>query len=102
MRQTDLDGSDGATTRERITVYLRANTATASELAAAFDVSPHSALAHVRHVSRSLRASDEQLLVAPPECRDCGFDRFDEPANLPSRCPNCKSESLTEPVFTVE
>jgi predicted Zn-ribbon and HTH transcriptional regulator len=91
-----------ATTRERIADRLRAEPATPSALAAEFDVGPHSAVEHVRHLARSLDAADEQLQVAPPTCEDCGFDRFDDPANLPSRCPDCKHEAVTEPVFRIE
>jgi predicted Zn-ribbon and HTH transcriptional regulator len=96
MREADR------TTRERIADALRDHSATSSELAARFDLEPTTALDHVRHVARSLDGTGEQLLVRPPECRDCGFDGFDDPANLPSRCPECKSEGVAEPVFRVE
>ncbi|MFC7044999.1 transcriptional regulator [Halobacteriaceae archaeon GCM10025711] len=95
MREADR------TTRERITDALRREPATPSELAAAFDLTPSAALSHVRHVARSLDATDEELLVRPPTCRDCGFDGFDDLLNLPSRCPECKSEAVEEPAFTV-
>jgi predicted Zn-ribbon and HTH transcriptional regulator len=90
------------TTRERITAHLRETTASPSSLAAEFDVTPGLAVEHVRHVARSLSDDDEQLLVAPPECRECGFDGFDDPANRPSRCPECKNEGIDEPTFTIE
>jgi len=54
----------------------------------------------VEHVSRSVEG-DAELLVAPPECRDCGFDGFDDPINQPSRCPECKSERIEEPAFVI-
>jgi predicted Zn-ribbon and HTH transcriptional regulator len=95
MREAD------ETTRERIAAHLRETTASPSSLATEFDVTAELAVEHVRHVARSLSADDEQLLVAPPECRDCGFDRFDDPANRPSRCPECKSEAIDEPTFTI-
>jgi len=95
MREAD------ATTRERITAHLRETAASPSSLAAEFDVTANAAVEHVRHVARSLSDRDEQLLVAPPECRDCGFDRFDDRANRPSRCPECKSESVAEPEFRI-
>jgi len=41
------------------------------------------------------------LLVAPPTCDDCGFDAFDDLVNRPSRCPECKSESVTEPAYRI-
>ena len=42
------------------------------------------------------------FLVAPPECRNCGFSAFDDPVNYPSRCPDCRSESIEEAVFKIE
>ena len=75
----------------------------AGSLAAEFEITTESALAHVKHIATSLDGNaDERLLVAPPECRECGFSAFDDPANRPSRCPECKSESIEEPVFKIE
>ena len=90
------------TTRERIADRLRRGTATPRALAIEFETTPDDTVTHVRHLARSLDPTDEQLLVAPPECRDCGFDRFDDPANRPSRCPECKSESIKDPEFRIE
>ncbi|UPV73040.1 transcriptional regulator [Halorussus limi] len=95
MREADQ------TTRERIAAHLRETAASPSALAVEFDVTAGAAIDHVRHVAESLSASDEQLLVAPPECRDCGFSDFDDPANRPSRCPECKSESVEDPEFRI-
>ncbi|WP_435179943.1 transcriptional regulator [Halorussus sp. AFM4] len=95
MREADQ------TTRERIAAHLRETTASPSALATEFDVTAGTAIDHVRHVAQSLSGDDEQLLVAPPECRDCGFSDFDDPANRPSRCPECKSESVEDPEFRI-
>lgn len=89
------------TTRERIADLLREQPMTASELAAAAETTPQTAIEHVKHIARSVAESEEELLVAPPTCRDCGFDGFDDPANLPSRCPACHSERIDEPTFTI-
>jgi predicted Zn-ribbon and HTH transcriptional regulator len=89
------------TTRQHIADCLREETAEASRLASEFEITTAAALSHVEHVARSLEGTDEQLLAAPPECRDCGFERFDDLTNRPSRCPDCKSEDVTEPTFTV-
>jgi predicted Zn-ribbon and HTH transcriptional regulator len=89
------------TTRERIADHLREEPADPTDLAAAVDTTPQAALEHVRHLARSLEAAGERLEVAPPTCEDCGFDGFDDPANRPSRCPECKGENLTDPVFRV-
>ncbi|MXV63771.1 transcriptional regulator [Natronorubrum sp. JWXQ-INN-674] len=98
MREAD------ETTRQRLADALRAEPATPSELAVQLDLTPESVLRHAEHVSRSVDSAttDEQFLVAPPACRECGFDGFDDLLNLPSRCPDCKSESVSEPTLTIE
>jgi len=90
------------TTRERIADRLREKPLPASALAREFEIRASDALDHVQHVARSLDGTEEQLLVAPPECEECGFDGFDDLVNRPSRCPECKHEGVTEPVFRVE
>jgi len=97
-----LTGVDAETTRQRLARTLREGPATPGELASALDSTPSSVLEHARHLARSLDPTDETLLVAPPACRDCGFDGFDDPANLPSRCPECRSESIAEPTLVIE
>lgn len=98
-----MQGAD-RTTRERIADRLRDQTLSAAEIAAEYDITAAAALSHVRHVARSLDAdpADERLLAAPPECTDCGFAGFDDLANRPSRCPECKSEAVEEPAFRIE
>ncbi|WP_159904060.1 transcriptional regulator [Salinirussus salinus] len=90
------------TTRERIADRLREETLAAGELAAEFEIRTAEALDHVRHVARSLEPTGEDLLVAPPTCEECGFSEFDDLVNRPSRCPECKSEAVTEPAFRIE
>ena len=92
----------GRTTRQRIADHLRDQPATASALAREFEINAAEALTHVEHIAQSLDGSGEQLLVAPPTCVECGFEDFDDLVNRPSRCPECKSESIDEPAFQVE
>lgn len=90
------------TTRERMTDRLREETLTPSALAREFEVTAGEALTHVDHIAKSLAEGDETLLAAPPTCQECEFDDFDNLVNRPSRCPECKSEKLSEPAFRVE
>jgi len=90
------------TTRERMADRLRERPHTASELAREFELRTADALTHVEHVARSVDAGDEEFLVAPPECADCGFAGFDDLINRPSRCVECKSEAIEDPVFRIE
>ncbi len=95
-----MQGAD-RTTRERIVSFLREESAEAGRIANEFEITTASALSHVEHIAKSLDGTDEQLLAAPPECLECGFDGFDTLINRPSRCPECKSERVSEPIFTV-
>lgn len=90
------------TTRQRIADQLRAEALAAGAIAREFEIRTSDALDHVEHIARSLESTDEQLLVAPPECEECGFTDFDDLVNRPSRCPKCKNEGVAEPVFRVE
>lgn len=90
------------TTRERVAERLRAAPATPAALAEEFGVTPAAAVEHVRHLARSLDHRDGELQVAPPECRDCGFEGFDDPLNRPSRCPECRSEAVADPAFRID
>jgi len=91
------------TTRQRIAEALREDASTASDLGARLSLPTPVVYDHLDHVSQSVGESDgtERFLVAPPECRDCGFDGFDDPVNEPSRCPECKSERIAEPRFVI-
>ena len=91
-----------STTRQRIADELRTEAATASTLATTVGTTRSAVLDHLQHVARSLSDADEQFLVAPPTCRECGFDGFDDPINYPSRCPDCKSERVEEPAFKID
>lgn len=90
------------TTRQRIVDRLREEPMAAGAIAGEFEIRTDAALDHVEHIAQSLEPTDETLLVAPPECEECGFDEFDHLINRPGRCPECKSESVAEPAFTVE
>lgn len=96
MREAD------ETTRQRLADALRDEPATPSALATRLDLTTGAVLRHAEHVARSVDGTDEQFLVAPPACRECGFDAFDDLLNLPSRCPECKNEAIDEPTFTIE
>lgn len=91
----------GETTRQHIERLLRSRAMTATELADAVGTIPDAAIDHVRHVARSLADAEAGVEVAPPRCRSCGFDAFDDPANRPSRCPRCQGEAIDDPTFTI-
>ncbi len=89
------------TRRQRIVELLRQRQRTPSGLAEDVDASVEAVHDDLEHVAESLEGTEERLLVAPPECRECGFDGFHDKI-APSKCPECKSEHLGEAVFVVE
>ncbi|MEA1930780.1 transcriptional regulator [Halohasta litorea] len=92
-----------STRRERLAETLGAEPATASQLADTLDTPVSTVYQDLKHVARSVRsAEDREFLVAPPECSSCGFSNYDDPVNYPSRCPECRSESIQEAVFKIE
>ncbi|MFB6114549.1 MAG: transcriptional regulator [Halodesulfurarchaeum sp.] len=90
-----------STTRERIDAMLRDDAFTVSTLSEEFELSRRDVVSHLRHVAKSVQGEGSEFLVRPPECLDCGFDDFDDLLNEPSRCPECKSESIREPAFRI-
>jgi hypothetical protein len=65
-------------------------------------VSVDEVIDYIHGVKKTLDET-EQVFVAPPECQDCGFDDWDNPGNIQSRCPekDCRSERIAEPEFTI-
>lgn len=91
---------DDSTTRQRIKRILRyregvSPTSVANSLEE--DLSAPEVIDHIGHISKSLEQEDESVLVAPPECKECGFDGFDKLLNIPSKCPECRSTWIEEP-----
>jgi len=99
-----MSDADDATTRERIADALRTAPHDAADLSTAVGVPRSAVYTHLEHVAQSVRADSagERFLVAPPECRACGFDGFDDSLNDPSRCPECRSERIAPPTFVIE
>ncbi|WXG41751.1 MAG: transcriptional regulator [Candidatus Freyarchaeum deiterrae] len=59
-------------------------------------------LEDLHHIAITLRKTDSKLVMAPPTCLRCGFvfKELKKP-KMPSRCPKCKSERITQPLFQI-
>jgi predicted Zn-ribbon and HTH transcriptional regulator len=56
-------------------------------------------IADLEHLRLSFKHQAATLLMVPPSCTTCGFTfRLDVP-KAPSRCPQCKSKALSDPIF---
>jgi predicted Zn-ribbon and HTH transcriptional regulator len=59
----------------------------------------------LEHVAKSVYAESrgrERVIMLPPKCRACGFIfKALEKPKRPGKCPKCKSERVTSPLFKI-
>lgn len=91
-----------STLRQQIMEKLEGSRMTARDLSQELRLSEDEILKHLPHVARSLSSTQRRLVMEPPICIACGF-RFIKRDRMraPSRCPLCKGEHITEPLFSV-
>jgi predicted Zn-ribbon and HTH transcriptional regulator len=88
------------TLRKAIAEALESEPLDLREISKLFHIKEREALDHLEHIARSVRP--KRFIMEPPLCLDCGFafkkrDRL----STPSRCPLCKSSSITSPRFRI-
>jgi predicted Zn-ribbon and HTH transcriptional regulator len=90
------------TVRQSIAELLRSRELTAQEISKQASIPERDVAEHLRHIEHTLLQSGERLHVLSPHCVKCGFV-FEqrEKHGRPSRCPQCKSERLSKPRFSV-
>ncbi|MBI2546598.1 HTH domain-containing protein [Candidatus Woesearchaeota archaeon] len=90
------------TRRQQIIQILRQTPQTVKQLADYFEVTRGEIETDLVHIEKSVRAENQKLVIQPASCRECSFV-FRERSRLrkPSKCPRCKSEAITEPVFSI-
>jgi hypothetical protein len=58
---------------------------------------------HLEHIRRSLQRERRRLIVLPASCLKCGFVfRKRQRLTTPGKCPVCRSESISELLFSIE
>ncbi len=90
------------TARRQILGLLSERPRTAKELSADVRIPEKEVYGHLDHLRRSLHREGRRVGVTPAECLACGFvfrkrERFERPG----RCPVCRGESVSEPLFFV-
>ncbi len=99
--QAEEEKDCGLTIRQRLAQLLQEDEYTAKELSRILSIREKEVYEHLPHVARSLGGAFT-LIGSPARCLSCGFSfakrqRF----TRPGRCPVCKSQQITEPVFNV-
>lgn len=92
-----------STIRRQIEELLATDVLGARDISAAIGIAEKEVYGHLEHLRRSLHREGGKLRVTPAECRKCGYV-FVKRQRLtrPSRCPVCRGESVTEPLFALE
>jgi predicted Zn-ribbon and HTH transcriptional regulator len=91
------------TVRRRILSLLSGRPLTARQISAEVGIPEKEAYEHLPHIKRTVARLGGRLAVTPAECRQCGYlFRKRERPNRPGRCPVCRGESISEPLFAVE
>ena len=90
------------TVRRRILSLLSDHSLTARQISAEAGIPEKEAYAHLPHVKRTAARLGARLSITPPACRQCGYVfRKRERQARPGRCPLCRGESISEPLFAV-
>jgi predicted Zn-ribbon and HTH transcriptional regulator len=85
------------TLRKEIAKALAEGPMDLREISQLFRIREKDVLDHLLHISRSAR-----LKMDPAVCLECGFSfKKRDRLNTPSRCPLCKSESISPPRYQV-
>lgn len=88
------------TTRQAITDELLLGMRTLRDLSQALSISEKEVISHLPHVKQSAKHKGYDFLIEPSKCLSCGFIfEHRERWAKPSRCPKCKAEKLTTPMF---
>ena len=58
---------------------------------------------HIAHIRISLHKKGLRLKIIPAECKHCGFSfKKREKLQKPGKCPICRAEKISEPLFSIE
>jgi transcriptional regulator len=92
------------TPRQRIMQLITGTRLSSFQLAQMIGLPERLIEEHLLHVIRTVgRDTTRRFLLEPSSCQTCGFE-FTERSRVtrPSRCPRCRSESITAPRFGIE
>ncbi len=93
----------GETIRKEIINVLREGTWSALDISGEVSISEKTVYEHLQHIQKSINKKEGTFVVVPSECRKCGFIfKKREKLKKPGKCPICRGESLTRPLFSIK
>lgn len=92
------------TPRQRIADLLTLAPMTTQQIAAVVKMSERQVEDHLGHIMKTVaRERTRRFVLHPSECKACDFVFRDRRRiTRPSRCPQCRSELLTDPRYSLE
>jgi len=92
------------TARQRIVELLTGSRLSTYQLAQRLGIPERQVEDHLEHVVKTVsRAQGKRFILEPSGCQDCGFVfRNRKKLTRPSRCPRCRSESVTAPRYGID
>lgn len=91
------------TPRQRIKDLLTITPLTARRIAEVVGIPERQVEEHLRHIVQSIaRDQTVRFVLEPAACKDCDFVfRERNRITRPSRCPQCRSEAISEPRYSI-
>ena len=91
------------TVRQKIASVLVGNTLSARDLSVETGISEKDVYEHLEHIQKTVSKGGRSFIVVPAVCRMCNFIfRKRDRLKKPGKCPVCRSESIQEPLFSIE
>ena len=87
--------------RRNLIPLLRDTPMSLSQIARAVGEKPKDVSDALAHLAQSLRQSEDDFVIDAAECRRCGFEFRTDKFTRPSKCPQCRSTWIAEPLFSV-
>ncbi len=89
--------------REIIDILRRGYSLSVRDLSREVGATDKAVLECLDNINRTLRRNGEALGQTPAECLKCGFSfKKRTRRSRPGRGPDCKGESITEPLFSIK
>jgi predicted Zn-ribbon and HTH transcriptional regulator len=88
------------TLRHEIISLLEGKTLSAKEISAGAGIPEKEVAGHLEHIQAKKR--ELHLIIIPASCRKCGFVFAKrERLNKPGKCPVCRGELISGPLFSI-
>ncbi len=104
QRRDPVGVGERRTVRQQLRALLLRQELDFETLRALLGLSVRDLESELLHVAHSARGRGDQLVVSPPRCLGCDFafrDREARHLHAPGRCPECRSERISQPSFRI-